>query len=240
MLLRSLRVAPALLALALALAVRAAPAAAQAAPPHQDLPLVTVPPAAGARGPLVLILSGDGNWAEFVKRVAADAAAVGSPVIGLESRSYLRRPRTPEETATDLAEVVRSGLAASGRDEIVVIGYSRGAEIAPFVVARWPDELRARVRTLVLVGPGEWASFRFHWIDLVRSVHRPDDLPIRPELERLAGMSVLCVYGEDEDPGLCGLPIPDMRVRTHPGGHRVTGNDEEVSRMILTELGLTR
>ena len=108
----------------------------------------------------------------------------------------------------------------------------------PFVIARWPAELRARVKGLALIGAGEWASFQFHLIDLVKVVHRPNDLPLRPEVARLAGMPMVCVYGEDEGPGLCAHPLPGMRVRTHKGGHRVSRDDEDVSKMVLAELGL--
>lgn len=230
----SFRVARSLAAGLLA-GLAASSSAAQTGP---DLPLVSVAPTSAARGPLVLILSGDGDWGAFPQALARRAAELGSPVLGLKSRSYLRTPRTPDQASSDLAGAVRRALVDGDRDDLVVVGYSRGAEMAPFVIDRWPAELRARVRGLALVGAGEWASFRFHLIDLVKSVHRPEDLPLRPELDRLRDLRVVCVYGVEEGPGLCADPLPGMRVRTHAGGHRVAGDDAEVSRMVLAELGI--
>lgn len=227
---------PPLPGILLALVFAAVPAACRAQ--SGDLPLVTVFPTSPAQGPLLLVLSGDGDWGEFLQVLGRQAAALGSPVLGLKSRSYLHKPRTPDEASVDLAAAVRAALAKFGRKDLIVVGYSRGAQLAPFVIARWPADLRARVRSLALIGAADWASFTFHMIDMVKEIHRPDDLPLPPEVDRLAGLPIVCVYGLDEGPGLCAKPRPGMRVLTHPGGHRVAKDDEEVSRRLLAELGL--
>jgi type IV secretory pathway VirJ component len=192
---------------------------------------------AGTHGPLVLLLTGDGNWARFDRQVGEEAVRRGSPVLGVLSRSWLRVPRTPDETADALAEAVRAHLKQWGRTELVVVGYSRGAEMAPFVIDRWPPDLRARVRALALVAPAEDASFTFHWIDMLLSVHRSGDLPVRPELAALAGLPTVCVRGAKERDSLCDAPPPGMRVLTHAGGHRVA-DDGETARSLLSALGL--
>ena len=43
---------------------------------------VEAPP--GTQGPMILLLSGDGDWAPFPKQLGELAAAHGSPVLGLE------------------------------------------------------------------------------------------------------------------------------------------------------------
>lgn len=189
-----------------------------------ELPLVRVAAPPGTHGPLVLVLSGDGDWAAFVRELAEAAAAAGSPVLGLESRSYLTKARTPDEAAAALASAVRAELEAQRRDSLVVIGYSRGADIAPFIVNRWPDDLRARVRNIAFVGLSERASFAFHLEDLVRDVERPTDLPTRPEIEKLAGIPLLCVRGESEKGSFCDRPVDGMQVGTHAGGHRAAAD----------------
>lgn len=217
------------------LAAAAVTLAAQAAP--RTLPVRELPAPAGTHGPLVLILTGDGDWARFDRQVGEEAVRRGSPVLALLSRSWLQTPRTPDETAGALAEAVRAHLAVWGRDDLIVVGYSRGADIAPFVLARWPADLRARVRGVALVGPAEYASFAFHWIDLVRDVRRAGDLPVRPELAALEGLPTVCVRGDGEDDSLCDDPPPGMRVLTHPGGHRVA-DDGATAEEILSALGL--
>jgi type IV secretory pathway VirJ component len=211
--------------------------AARAAP-DEPLPLVRVAAAPSAGdAPMVLLLSGDGDWSAFVRDLAAAAAADGAPVLGLEARSYFSTARTPEETAGALERAVRAQLAEWRRDSLVVIGYSRGADAAPFVLNRWPADLRARVRAVALIGASERASFEFHLEDLIHDVARPTDLATRPEVEKLGGTPLLCMHGENERDSFCEQPVAGMRVLVHPGGHRAPSDPGTIA-LLLRELGL--
>ncbi len=221
--------------------VRAAAAAAAfalaagAAAQRSELPLVQVEPAPGPAKPLVLLLSGDGDWAPFMRSLSQQVAAQSSPVLGLKSRSYLSKPRTPEAMASALERAVGDALEHWQRDALIIVGYSRGADLAPFVVNRWKEDLRARVRGIVFVGLSEHAGFEFHLEDLMFDIVRSTDLPTRPEVERLTGIPLVCIYGADEKDSFCPHPLPGMRVLTHPGGHRVNG-DENITGLVLQEL----
>jgi type IV secretory pathway VirJ component len=223
-------VAPALLMALLSIGVSARAA-------NQPLPVVKVPAPIGSHGPLLLVLSGDGDWTGFMKELADIAAAHGAPVLGLKMRTYLSTPRKPDQVAADLEPVVREQLKEWNRDDIVIIGYSRGADTAPFIVNRWPTDLRARVRALGLIGLSDNASFEFHWEDLAIDVSRPTDIPTRPELEKLAGLSILCFRGEDEQKSACARPAASMRTIVHDGKHRAKAGDG-TSELVLRALGL--
>jgi type IV secretory pathway VirJ component len=224
-----------LLAPALLVALLSIGAGARAA--NQPLPIVKVAAPIGSHGPLVLVLSGDGDWTAFMKELSDMAAAHGAPVLGLKMRTYLSTPKKPDQVAADLEPVVRAQLKEWGRDDIVIIGYSRGADTAPFVVNRWPSDLRERVRALGLIGLSDNASFEFHWEDLAIDVSRPTDIPTRPELEKLGGLSILCFRGEDEPKSACARPAPGMRMIVHDGKHRAKAGDG-TSELVLRALGL--
>jgi type IV secretory pathway VirJ component len=212
-----------------------APHAVTAAPGED--PLVLVPPPAGTDGPLVLLMSGDGDWAAFVRELAQSIVARGAPVLGLKSRTWFSEPRTPEQSAVLLETALRAQLAAWNRKDVVIVGYSRGADLAPFVVNRWSEELRARVRKIVLIGLSEGASFEFHLEDLVRDVARPTDSPTRPEIEHLTGIPLVCVRGTEEEDSFCARPVAGMRVVAHEGGHRATASSG-TGTIVMKELGL--
>jgi len=224
-----------LLAPALLVALLSVGAGARAA--NQPLPVVQVPAPNGSNGPLLLVLSGDGDWTGFMKELSEMAAAHGAPVLGLKMRTYLSTPHKPDQVAADLEPAVRAQLKAWNRDDIVIIGYSRGADTAPFVVNRWPSDLRARVRSLGLIGLSDNASFEFHWEDLAIDVSRPTDIPTRPELEKLAGLSILCFRGEDEQKSACTQSGSGMRTIVHDGKHRAKAGDG-TSELVLRALGL--
>ena len=214
-------------------------AGAASADPVDPLPLVRVEAPPGSDGPLVVILSGDGDWVAIMRDLAAAAASAGAPVLGLKSRAYLTRPRSPDELSAALEPEVRAALRAAHRDALVVIGYSRGADFVPFVVNRWPGDLRERVRAIALVGLSEHASFEFHLEDLLHTVQRPTDVPTRPELEKLHGIPITCIRGADESDSFCERPVPGMQVSTHAGGHRATSDDGTIA-VALRAVGLAR
>lgn len=220
--------------LLLAALLLAAFAAVGQPPVEQALVRVAAPP--GSDGPLVLLLTGDGNWAPFPKAFAETAAAHGAPVLGLKARQYMSHPVTPEGLARDLERAVRAQLETWHRRDLVVVGYSRGAEWTPFVVNRWPAELRARVRAIAFVGLGERASFEFHLDDLFRDVDRPTDVPIRAEVDKLVGIPMTCVYGEEKE-SFCTNPVPGMQSVEHSGGHRVKDDDKLIA-YLLGRLGI--
>jgi type IV secretory pathway VirJ component len=201
------------------------------------LPLVLVPARAGGQQPLVLLLSGDGDWAAFVRGLAERLADRGAPVLGVKMRSYLSTPRTPGEAAAALAPAVERQLQESGRRTLAIVGYSRGADLAPFLVNRWPMQLRDRIVSIVLIGLSERASLQFHFEDLFRDVARPTDLPTRPELEKIADIPIVCVRGEDEPESLCAHPLSTMRTIVRPGPHQARVDDGTIE-IVLSELGL--
>ncbi|MCX5760808.1 MAG: cutinase family protein [Gemmatimonadetes bacterium] len=222
------------LALALALsAVGAATAWAQGARPSvADLPLTEVS-TTGRSHVFVVFLSGDGGWVALDQGVSAELSARGIPVIGLNSRVYLWSGKTPAETARDLARLITVYRTKWGRDSVVVVGYSRGAGIAPFAVNRLPAALRGTVKAVVLIGAEHGAGFHFRMRDLLRSGPGPDDVPVMPEIRALGATPLICFYGEDEPDTICpGLALPHVVVKMS-GGHHLDGQYGEIGKQIL-------
>ena len=202
-----------------------------------DLPLHPLP--AAAPGPLLAVfLSGDGNWADLDQTVSQVLIQHGVAVVGLESRAYLAHgPRkTPDAIGRDLARILRVYLKAWSRSAVVVIGYSRGAELAPFAVSRLPVNLRRQVRLVALLGPAPNANFTFHFVDMLSEKERDDDLAMLPEVAKLAGIRLLCVYGTDEKHSLCPLLLPGTaRVVAKSGGHHFDKNFSALGDLIFEE-----
>ena len=203
-----------------------------------ELPLVEIPAPPSDR-PLVVLLSGDGDWSAFMRRLATAVNATGSPVLGLESRTYFATRRTPEGTAAALEQTVREHLDRWQRHKLVIVGYSRGADVIPFVLNRWPSELRARVQATVLIAFSENASFEFHLDDLIRDVRRATDVPTRPEMEKASGIASWCIHGVEEEESFCQQPVSGMQVLAHPGAHRAYRDDGTIE-LVLQALGAER
>ena len=203
------------------------------APAVRDLPLIEVRSA--KRSPtLAVVISGDGGWASLDRQIGETFAARGVPVVGLNSLQYFWKARTPDQAAADLARILRHYLQAWNESEVVLVGYSRGADVLPFMVSRLPDDLRKRIRVVALLGVSLAAGFEFHITDLVAASHRGSDRRTVPEISRLHGLRVLCVYGTDETDSACrDLPRGLATVVAMPGGHHFNGAYPDLAARIL-------
>jgi type IV secretory pathway VirJ component len=189
------------------------------------LPLVEVRPTGSIGATMAVILSGDGGWAAGDRTMAAALADSGISVVGLDVPSYLRTPRTPDGASADLKRLLEFYLASWRAERVILIGYSHGADLAPFMVSRLPSELRSRIALLAMLGLEARASFRFHLADIIADVSHEGALPVLPEAEKLRGLPMLCVKGSDEGNSLCSsLPGALVRVETRRGGHRIPGS----------------
>jgi type IV secretory pathway VirJ component len=203
-----------------------------------DLPLIEVPATAGHSDALAFIATGDGGWARLDGEVAGVLAARGVPVVGLDTLRYYWHPRSPEESAGALERILRHYLTAWQKQRALLIGYSRGADVLPFMASRLPADLGDRVDLIALLGPGPAITFQFHFTDWVSESPRGNTRPVQPEIEKLRGKKLLCVYGSDEPDSICPR-LPDGLARLYelPGGHHFDGNYRAIAERILTESG---
>lgn len=184
-----------------------------------------------------IFISGDGGWAELDREVSRRLATAEVPVVGWNSRAYYWKRRTPDEAANDLARVIRHFTAAWQRTRVVLIGYSRGADVAPFLVNRLPDDARRQLALVALLGPGRAIAFEFHVSDWL---HEPDPktaLPVPAEIAALAArfQPLLVVYGDKEknSPALELAAAHIASVLALPGDHHFGRDYDALARAIL-------
>jgi type IV secretory pathway VirJ component len=206
------------------------------APEVKDLPLVEVPARAPAGGTMAVLLTGDGGWAGIDRDIAGALAARGVSVVGWNSLEYYWKRRTPDEAAKDLERVLQHYLTAWNKKEAILVGYSLGADVLPFMVNRLPAELLEQVRLTALLGLESTVDFEFHVTEWLESASRDTSLPVEPEIEKLKGMKILCFYGEEEKDSLCRkLPPSLAKPIPLPGGHHFGGDYASIVETILRE-----
>ena len=204
------------------------------APAHlAGLPVIEEP----VRGPgprFAVLLSGDGGWAGIDKGIAAAFVAKGVPVVGFDSLRYFWTARTPESLASDLDRIIRYYADRWKRSEVILIGYSQGADVLPFALNRLPAATRSRVHLSALLGVGQKASFEFH---LSNWMGPSGDKPIAPEARKLSAANTICVYGQDERDSLCPELAPvNARAIALSGGHHFGGDYDALAARILDAL----
>ncbi|MBS0365316.1 MAG: virulence factor family protein [Proteobacteria bacterium] len=209
------------------------PASAQAqaqAAGIEDLPLQEVH-ASGNSPEFALLLTGDGGWAGLDQELAARLAADGVPTVALNSLKYFWNERKPEEVTAAIARVLRHYLSAWNKQRVLLIGYSFGADVLPFVINRLPPDLRGRIVSASVLGIDGEASFEISISDWVGS---GTGSPTRPEVAALAPLPVLCIYGQGESDSICpdlaGSHVSRLQVGK---GHHFSGEYATLAEQIL-------
>ena len=201
-----------------------------------DLPLTVVPAVPGSPSPWFgIFLSGDGGWVGLDRGVSRELAQHHIPIVGWDSLKYFWSPRTPQGAAQDLDRVVRHYSREWGRSHVLLIGYSQGADIMPFMVNRLPPQTHDMVGLTTLLGISDNAVFEFH---LENWLGTPSGgIATAPELRRWSGAPYLCLYGEDDGDSACAQITGKEGVAVKmSGGHHFGGGYADVAAEILSRL----
>lgn len=199
----------------------------------KDLPLVALP-TKGKSDTLAVIVSGDGGWAGIDKQVAEAMNKDGINVVGLNSLQYFWEKKELDTVGRDLTRILDHYGKAWGAEKFILVGYSSGADRLPFMTSRLPENLKSRVKLVGLLGLGTSIDFEFHvsgWL-----VNEEGAYQVIPEVQKLKGIKVLCIYGEDEsDSGCRSLARSETTsVFEMKGGHHFGGDYQKLADIILS------
>ena len=181
-----------------------------------DLELVEIPPRNAEGKLMAVIVTGDGGWVGIDKDIGRYLAAHDIPVVGLSSVRYFWNKKTPDQASKDLARILNYYLYAWKREEAILVGYSRGADVIPFMADRLPPDLLEKVRLMVLLGPEKTEDFEFHFSDLIPDYVPTEDYQVLPEVQRLRAKRFFA-YMERKRPIPCaGSRTPGRSSFTKP------------------------
>ena len=183
-----------------------------------------------------IMLTGDGGWRTIDARVTDPLRAEGIPIAGFITSDYFRKRRTPEESACDLERVIRTYQLRWQKEKVILIGYSRGADALPFMASRLPADIRQSVQLIALLGLESWIDFKYNppWT-LAHYVRREPRFAVLPEMQKLQGDNVLCVYGAKEKDSQCRSLDPAIfKIVEEPGGHHFAGHYRDIADVILS------
>lgn len=215
--------------------------ATSVSPSLTDLPLVEVARQGAGSDTLAVIISGDGGWAGIDRDIAGSLSRKGLDVVGLNSLQYFWTRRTPEEASRDLDRILRHYLKQWKKERVILIGYSFGADVLPFMISRLPSDLSNQIALVVLMGLDEKIDFEFHLSDWISGSADTHALPVLPEVKKLKGKKLLCLQGSEENDSLCRrLDSTLAKTIILQGGHHFGGDYDGISRIILNELPKSR
>lgn len=198
-----------------------------------DLPLIELSQRGDGGPVLAIVISGDGGWANIDKDIGNALVEEGVAVIGWNSLRYFWNARTPEVMSADLARVIGHYRVAWDKPRVLLVGFSLGADVLPFMVSRLPPSLRETLIGMTLLSPSRTVDFQFHVSDWLHSADSHPHDPVA-EMADIHGLPVLCMYGDEDGKGLCPLigSRPGTTVVGLPGDHHFDGDYATVMRLI--------
>jgi type IV secretory pathway VirJ component len=170
--------------------------------------------------PVAIIISGDGGWYSFEQSIADNFAGVGIPTIGLDSKKYFWKRRTPEQTAEDIAKTMIFYSKEWGKEQFILIGYSLGAEIVPFIINRLSPEMKTKILFTALLSPNITTDFEIHISNMLGMGNRQNTYNVTDEIKKMAPVPTLIIFGNGEKSG-----VPDLlsgtgaTIKKIPGDH---------------------
>ena len=202
-----------------------------------DLPLIELPATgkdAKKDDRLAIILSGDGGWADIDRQLGEELSKRGVAVVGFDSLKYFWRRKDPAQAAADLERVIAHYSAQWNRQRIVLVGYSFGADVLPFLWENLSAATRAKVSHVALLALSAEASFEITvggWV----GVESKEQVPTVPAIRAMAGPHVLCVQAlEDTDDPCPGLKANGIEALALPGDHHFDRDYKKVSDLVFS------
>jgi type IV secretory pathway VirJ component len=195
------------------------------------IPVVEVP-VGQPTDTVTLFLSGDGGWRDLDKDVAGEMAKVGYPTVGIDTLRYYWEHKSPEQTATDLADLMAHYRQKWGTKRFILMGYSFGADVLPAIYNRLDPDDQNRVDGIVLLAFARTGSFEIAvegWLGAAGK-----EAATGPEMAKLPAAKVLCVYGieEKDESGCTEATAPGEKLQL-PGGHHFDENYPALAKRLI-------
>jgi type IV secretory pathway VirJ component len=183
--------------------------------------------------PFVFYISGDGGFNDFSNDVCGALNKAGYPVSSLNSKAYFWNKKTPAESALAIGNYLERQLQNRKNQQVILVGYSFGSDVLPFIVNRLPNDIKSKLSCVVFLAPFTSTDFEIHLSDMIG---KPKDrsMDVIAEINRMPTVKALAILGEDD------LDFPLNKIRlinfshvTLPGGHRFDGNANVLVKTML-------
>ncbi len=205
----------------------------QLTPLKTELPLTIIPSATNETTPLVFFISGDGGWSSFDHGVSEKLASEGMPIVGLDSQKYFWNAKQPKETADEVAKAVVYYMKEWNRSSFIIVGYSFGACVAPFIANNFPAPLKPYLKGVFCLSPDETGDFEIHVADML-SISTKEKYNVLNEMKAIESVNPVCIFGTGENTELQNkFTAKGIKVETLAGGHHYNNDYKAVVDVIF-------
>lgn len=202
------------------------------------LPLVIISAPRAENRPMVLMITGDGGWGRIGRKLSKQFKRENVPMIALSSWRYFKRKKTPDTTTRAVESILDEYRQQWHKNSFILIGYSFGADVIPFVVNRLPDSLLKHCAGVALFSPGTSTDFKIRILQLLGSRHqwRYD---VVNEIQAMKPVKTLFFFGEKEhDFPYEIISRVNWQLIYLKGGHSYGKETADIAKIILKRLDI--
>lgn len=205
----------------------------------EGLPLIELDSENPKKDYFVVLISGDGGWATIDKELGKYFHAKSIKVVGFDALKYFWTKKDANTFAKDIENTILTYQKKWGIKKVIFAGYSLGADVLTFATSRLSESVKNNILANVLLNPSLRVEFEVHFTDWLDVDTPEDEEEIMPEVLKLVGQRIVCLYGSDEKdtslcPKLAELKADDRMVTKElEGSHHFGGDYEFLGETIL-------
>jgi type IV secretory pathway VirJ component len=203
-----------------------------------ELPVTAMAPAGSGQYPLVLFITGDAGLKKFNVSMIDAFTKKGYAVVALNTLKYFWKKKTPQQAGADVAALLKHYAGQWGHKNFLLVGYSMGADVLPFIYNNLPADVQAQSQQLVFMSPSRFTDLEVHVSEMLGKTSN-NGLSVPGAMNHITGKPLLLLFGEGEkDFDLQELHIQNYKHMVLPGGHHYDNNAGNVVQTILSHLVL--
>jgi type IV secretory pathway VirJ component len=202
-----------------------------------QLPLYLIKAADNPEKPLCIIISGDGGWTDFDQSVSEGLARNGISCVGLDTQKYFWEAKTPDATAQDITKVLQYYMPRLQKSSFILVGYSFGADVIPFIANRLPADLKKRLSLIAMLSPDDKTDFEVT-ISSMLDLGSESGYDVLKEIKKVIYTKKLCIFGseEDDEDMVTSFKSNGAEVMVLGGGHHYDENYPLIVSTILKHM----
>jgi len=202
-----------------------------------DFPVKLIPTSTKSKLPMVFFISGDGGWNKFNILMCETFSEKGMPVVWLNSQKYFWNAKTPEETTLEVSKAITRYLQVCEKEKFILVGYSFGACVAPFVVDRLPGALKESLNGIYCLSPDKTGDFEIHLSDMMSFGASKGAYNVVEGMKKIKSFHPVCFFGDKESTDLTKIfSEAGAKITILPGDHHYNGNASGVAEAIINEV----
>lgn len=186
-----------------------------------------------ASSAFVLFITGDAGFGKFSTDLCDNIHAAGYNVCAINAKAYFWDKKTPEQTSADIAAYLEKQFSQRDNQQLILAGYSFGADVLPFIVNRLPYNIRKKLISLILISPSTSTDFEIHLSDMLGG-NKKRSMDVVAEINKLIIPRTATIFGSDEK----DFPVSAVKLERYsneslPGGHHFNGDAPQVAKTVL-------